>query len=581
MQVPEKFTFDKVTQIYQELRDERSEWEADARTISDWLLPGRGIFQTYTKPRKRKLTTPNVINTIGEDSLYVMTSGIHGRLSSPGMPWFRYAWPSEQLNQMEMLKQWLQQAEKIVIAGLQASNFYAMINSFYVEYGGYGTASIYVGEDTYDDQVPVRYELMTFGEYAVSMGANGLPEVYCRTIFMSPRQMVGHFGEKAVSEEVQRQVKNNESGADKVNLAVLEFVAAYPHQDKEYIRIFYEVTGTGNTGRGSQNRSNFKLGEEPLQVDGFYEFPYVVGRWSTIGSDTYGIGPGSRSIPDIKRLQEMEKAFLMATHKNINPPLNAPANMKGKLNTLPGGKNYYSNPAATVNEVYQVNFDYVGVSQAIERVEQRIQRNFFNDVFITGNRDPNASPLRTGQVNAMQQEQMFRLGPVTERLHSEVFTPALRRTFKIMHRKGMFPPLQPEYEELISQLEVNLVSPMAVAQNKARSQGVDSLIAFTAQVAQFNPAVVDNIDIDAAARNRGDIEGVELGILRTQEQVDEIRDQRAKAQQAQQQKEDAERQAQVGSNVQNTDAGTMKTQAEAGQILAETQQTNTESGTLQ
>ena len=92
----------------------------------------------------------------------------------------------------------------------------------------------------------------------------------------------------------------------------------------------------------------------------------MISRWGTIGSDVYGIGPGSRALPDIKRLQEMEKAFLMATHKSINPPLNAPARMRGKLKTLPGGENYYSNPAETVNEIYQVKFDYQGVGGAVQ-----------------------------------------------------------------------------------------------------------------------------------------------------------------------------------------------------------------------
>jgi len=574
MNIPEKFSFDKVFSMYEELRQERSEWDADARLISEWLLPGRGIFQTYTKPRKRKLTSPRVINTIGEDSLYVLTSGIHGRLTSPAMPWFRTKWPDAKLNDFEMLVSWLQQSTDILKAGLHTSNFYSIVNSYYIEYAGYGTGSIYVGEDTYDDQLPFRFELLTFGEYAFSMGADGKPEIFCRTIFMSPRQMYGKFGD-ACSAEIQRRVKNNESGADTVDLSVIEFIAKHDHMDKDYIRIFYEVTGTG-VHKGVKGAT--RLGNTPLGQDGFYEFPYPTARWNTIGSDTYGIGPGSRSIPDIKRLQEMEKAFLMATHKSINPPLNAPSRMKGKLNTLPGGKNYYANPQETVNEVYQVRFDYSGVSAAIERVEQRIQKNFFNDVFITSSRDPNASPLRTGQVDAMQQEQMFKVGPVTERLHSELFTPLLRRCFKIMYRKDMFPPLDPQFEDLINEIEIDIISPMAVAQNRARSQGVDVFMGFIGQAAQFDPAILDNIDVDAAARNRAEIEGVEIGILRPEEDVKKMRKQRAEQQAAQAKKEEQMAVAGMSSELGNTDASTMKTQAEAGQILADTQLTAIEGG---
>jgi len=570
--LPERYSFEKVSGIYQELRNERSEWEQEARAVSEFILPGRGIFQTYTKPRKRKLTTNKVINTIAEDALYILTAGIHGRLTSPAMPWFRTKWPYERLMQMEQIVAWLQQATNILHAGLHASNFYSIINSFYIEYAGFGTGSIYVGGDTYDDSIPFRFELLTFGEYAFTTGPDGLPDIYCRTIFLSKRQLVERFP-NTVSKETKKEVEGNQAGVDKTDMTVIEFVAKDEYEDKQFIRVMYEIT--------SHSKDAIKISESALQVDGFFEHPYPTARWGTIGADTYGIGPGSRAIPDVKRLQEMEKAFLMATHKSINPPLNAPSKMKGKVNTLPGGFNYYSNPAETVNEVYQVRFDYQGVSAAVERVEQRIQKNFYNDVFITASRDPNASPLRTGQVNAMKQEELFRLGPVTQRLNSELFQPMIRRCFNIMHRKGLFPPLAPEFEEMIKDIEIVLVSPMATAQNQVKGQGVDAFMGFAAQVAQFNPEVMDNVDIDEAARNRAEIEGVDYGVLRTQDAVDEIRKKRAEAQaaaQQQAQQQQAAETAQAGAGAQNTDAATQKTLAETGQIHAETQQTNQEAG---
>jgi len=364
-------------------------------------------------------------------------------------------------------------------------------------------------------------------------------------------------------------------------LACLEFIAKEQFEDKNFVRYVYEVTGTGNNGGGnppSSDSSYTKIYSEPLSIDGFYEQPYMVARWQTIGSDSYGIGPGARALPDVKRLQEMEKAGLMATHKSINPALNVPAHLRGKLNTLPGGQNYYRNPQEVISEISQLRYDFAGVAATIERVEQRIQRNFFNDVFLTASRDPNASPLKATQVIAQDQEETFRLGPVVERLNSEMFQPLVRRCFNILHRKGMFPPLEPQFEELISSIDINLVSPMAVAQNQVRGQGTDAFMGFIAQAAQFNPAILDNINVDAAARQRAEIEGVDLGILRTEDEVAEIRQQRAQAEAEARQKEEESSQAQIGSEVQNTDAATQKTQAETGQILAESQQTSQETG---
>ena len=569
MDVLAKYSYEKVNATYKELRAERSEWEADWRLISNNLLPGRGVYQTYSKPRKRKLTSPNIINTVGEDSLYVLTSGLHGRLTSPALPWFKLDWGDDQLNEIEPLKQWLQDSEKILHKGLHKSNFYSIINSYYIEYAGFGTGCLYVGEDTYNSDSPFRFELLTAGEYCFSLGADGLTDVFVRTIFLSKRQLFERFP-KTVSNDVKTAVKKNDACIDKVDLAIVEYVVKDSYQDKEYLRLYYEVTSSGKTGT--------ELNQQPLEISGFYENPYPLARWGTIGSDVYGIGPGSRAVPDIKRLQEMEKAFLMATHKGIDPPLYAPAKMRGKLNSLPGGKNYYSNPNETVNELYRTRFDYQGVSAAIDRVEQRIQKNFFNDVFLTATRDPNASPLKAAQVNAQEQEKLLRLGPVVERLFSELYSPIIRRCFNIMKRKELFPLLDPELEAMVGDFEIALISPMAIAQRSVKSQGTDAFMGFVGQAAQFDQSIIDNINVDEAARQRADIEGVDMGILRPIDEVKKIRADRAKQAAADRVRAEQAANAQLSSSTQNTDAITQKTQAQAGQILTETQQTAKEAG---
>lgn len=561
------YDFSKAYQTYMELINERSEWEQEWRDISRYLLPGRGIYTQITKPRKRKLTSPRVINTIAEDALYVLTSGMHGGLTSPSRPWFRLEWSNPMLNQMEQLKMWLQECEQRLHTGLHSSNFYSIINSFYIEYAGFGTGSMYVGHDTYDDDVPFRFELLTAGEYVFSTGPDGRPDQYFRIIFMSIRQFVSRWPDAAPKEWVRR-VEENEGTVDRIEVSVLECVKKKALQDKPFTRVYYVLQTAGSQGGAFKNNQ-----QEPIEVSGFHEFPYPVARWSTIGSDDYGLGPGSRALPDIKRLQEMEKAFLMATHKAINPPLNVPARMRGKTNTLPGGYNYYANPQETINEVYQVRFDYQGVGGAVERVEQRIQRNFFNDIFLTAARDPNATPYKATEVNAREQEKMLRLGPVIERLQHEFLQPIIERCFNIMLRKDMMPPLSPELAMMAGEYDINLISPLATAQRAVALQGINSFMAFVGQAAQFDQRILDNINPDAAAREYADITGVEIGILRPQEEVQQIRQQRAQAQAEQQQKEEQLIAAQAGSQVGLDRATAMKTQAEAGQIQAETQET--------
>lgn len=565
------YSYSKVTAQFADLEDERSEWEAEWRQISDFLLPGRGVYQTYSKPRKRKLTSHRVINTIAEDSLYVLTSGMHGGLTSPSRPWFDLEWMEENLEGFEPLKAWLEDCTQRLHTALQRSNFYSIINSFYIEYAGFGTGCTFVGEDTGDDNLPFEFQLLTAGEYVFSVGAHGKPAVFMRPIFMTPRQMVELFP-KTVSKGTKDTVKNNQAGADRADHTVLECIYKEPYQDKPYTQIYYELTSQGGRQAGQNDA------KKPLKVAGFYEFPYPLARWGTIGSDIYGIGPGSRALPDIKRLQEMEKAFLMATHKGINPPLNAPARMRGKLNTLPGGYNYYANPAEQVSEIYRVDFNYQGVGMAVERVEDRIRRNFFNDIFLTAARDPNASPLKATQVNVQEQEKMLRLGPVIERLQFEYLSPLIERCFNIMLRKGLMAELPPDLAQLAGDYKIALISPLATAQRSVALQGINSFMGFLGNAAQFDQSILDNVNPDAAAREYADITGIRLGVLRPQEEVEDIRRRRAEAAAAEKQKQEQMAMMGMQAELSQKRAETQKTQSEAGLNMAEGQQVAQEMG---
>ena len=185
------YTYEALYGSYEECRNERSEWESEWREISEFLLPGRGIYQTFTKPRKRKLTSPKVVNPAGEDALYVLTSGVHSSLTSPSRPWFALEWENDQANSNDMLKAWIQNATIQLHRRLHASNFYSMINSFYTEYFGFGTGCTFVGEG--EDDTPFHFELLTAGEYAFATGIAGRPSIFFRTIFMTPRKAAEKF----------------------------------------------------------------------------------------------------------------------------------------------------------------------------------------------------------------------------------------------------------------------------------------------------------------------------------------------------------------------------------------------------
>lgn len=517
--------------------DYRSTWDAEWRNITDYLLPGRGIYQLYTTPQVRKLVSPKVINTTGREALQVLTSGFHGGLTSPSRPWFDLSFSDSRLKQIHMLRNWLDACKKVLYSGLEMSNFYQTIHSFYTEFGGFGTSAMYCGEDS---ENPFRFELMTVGEYAFSLNAEGRIDKFFRVLYKTYRNLVEQFGDK-VSDAVKRMVDVAPDDYTTINHVVFPEV----YQDKPFTSVYWETGG-----------------KDILKRSGFYELPYLVGRWEIIGSDVYGLGLGSYALPDIKRLQEMEKSFLMGAHKAIDPPLNAPVRKKGKVKALPGGINYYSNPQEVVMPMHNIKYDYNGVLAAIDRTENRIRSVFFNDLFLTAARDPNASPLKAAEVYERKEEKLLRIGPVIERLLHEFISPLIERCFNIAARKGLLPPIAPEYAAMLKDYTIEFISPLAQAQKFIASQPINTFLQFIMGAAQVNPEVLDKIDTDMLVDEYADITGVPSIILRPADAVKVIRDDRRKQQ-------EAERAKAEQMMLQNQQLANQKTQAEIAQTYSE------------
>ena len=149
-----------------------------------------------------------------------------------------------------------------------------------------------------------------------------------------------------------------------------------------------------------------------------------------------------------------------------------------------------------------------------------------------------------------------------------------------MLRGGYFPELNPELAKLVGAYNISIVSPLATAQRAVALQGITSFLSFIGQAAQFKPDIMDNVDVDEAARDYADITGVRYGILRPESEVKQIRQTRAKMQAQQMAKEEAMAQAQIQSQQEMQRAQAAQAQAEAGATLVEGQKAAAEAGII-
>jgi hypothetical protein len=296
----------------------------------------------------------------------------------------------------------------------------------------------------------------------------------------------------------------------------------------------------------------------------YEEFPYLFSQYEVIGTDIYGIGPGARSLPHIKRLQELEKAYLMSAHKAVNPPLNVPARLKEQVKTLPGAINYYNDPNMTIRPMLEVRVDYSGLSTAIERAEERIKRIFYNDIFLSSARNPNATPLKATEANIREGEKLERLGLVVERLQEQLLSPLIKRCLNILDRKNLLPEIPDELLELTGGLDIEFISPLAMAQKRVGIDNINMFLSMMGNAAQFDPTMMDNVNGDMIVKEYHDMTGAPVTILRSDQEIQQIREQRAAKQKEEEDRARALAEAEMQAKIQGQQATTAKTLSEAG-----------------
>jgi hypothetical protein len=305
---------------------------------------------------------------------------------------------------------------------------------------------------------------------------------------------------------------------------------------KKFMSCYYE--------RGSMNASQgYSLPESYdtyLSEKGYDYFPVLVPRWSLTGEDVYGTDcPGMTALGDVKQLQFAERKIGQAVDKMVNPPMVGPTTLRGtKASILPADITYLDvrEGQQGFRPAHEINFRIQDLEQKQSQVRQRISRAFFEDLFLMlANSDRRQITAR--EIDERHEEKLLALGPVLEQLNQDLLDPLIDITFKFLVEQGWIPEAP---EELQGQdLKVEYISTMAQAQKMVDIGGLDRFSGFVANLAAQtqNPQLLDKLDSDQLIDVYADRTGVPPDVVRTDEEVAEIRAGRAQAQSAQMQSE--------------------------------------------
>ena len=499
------------------LESERSSWIGRWQELGDFILPDGGPKNgsSGNEPPRKPM---QIIDATGSLAARTLASGMSAGLSSPKAPWFKLA--VEGAEDASPVRVWLQEVERMMRAVFRQSNVYNVLPAFYKKLAVFGTAAVVVQEDREDI---IRCYPLTLGEYSLANSDRLQVDTLYRSFKMTVSQTVQRFGIENVTDRVKTAYDNgNYDQWVDVSCAIEPNTDRRPElkdaRNKPYRSVYWE--------KGASE-------DKFLSISGYDEFPVMAARWDTEGTGVYGCGsPGMEALGSIKALQQMHRTQGKALAKMVDPPLLAPSHLRGQaVSMLPGGITYVDGPAADgVRPLYQMSFNPEAMINPIQDTRREIERFFYADLFLM-------LAQREGQMTAREvqerhEEKLLVLGPVLERLQSELLAPLITRTFAIMARSNLLPPPP---EEMGGPITIDYISPLAQAQEAMGVTAIERAVGFTGNLAGISPDVIDNLDMDTIVDEYGRMLGVPAKVMRDKQQVAEIRQARQKAQQQQEQ----------------------------------------------
>lgn len=507
------------------MKTERQSFEPQWRESAEFGLPRRGRwFEDNNPSQQGKKKNQRIINSTCTKAVRTFKAGFMSSHTSPARPWFRFMTPDPDMMEFAAVKQYLFQVEQRMRDVLNKSNFYTAQPSVLEEWGFFGQCPMLCQEDM---ETVVRFYPYTVGSYYLAANERGTIDTFAREFKMTVRNMVRQFGKDRLQPNTRMLC---DTGRLDDWIDVVQFIC--PNSDMEYGR--HDARGMPFASRYFESSCD-PTRDQFLGQAGFREYPVVCPRWDVVTpEDVYGNSIMSDVLGDVKQLQFNERRKAAGIDKLADPQWVGVAGMKNvPINGLPGGVTWAASAADATAFRPAYEYPYQGISvigAENQIVQQRIREGFFEDLLLM--LSMYEGPQMTAEeIIRRQEEKVNAIGPYLTRLNSEQLDPMLDRVFELIvrHPDRLLPPPPRELEGVT--LKVDYISALAQAQRMVGGGVIERFASFMGSMAQINGGVLDKWDMDQTIDQYANVYGVPPDMVRSDDQVAELRQQRQQQEQ--------------------------------------------------
>lgn len=498
---------------FEQLSDTRAKFEGTWQTAQEFVNSNIVSFTDLAQiPGRAKRYSSSPCNY-----LYTLVSGMIGYSVSDSITWFKLSLSDLDLLRLYGVKDFLEAVEKVLYSKFLSCNLYKVMVNFVKDAAVYGHSILLIEEDL--EHFKIKYTKLPVNEVYLDQNALGEIDTVFRKYIMTLRNCVEFFGIENLCEQLQNDYEDESKWND--NIEILQ--AVYPRKDynpefknainKPFACIYVDL-------------KHNKI----IKESGYDEFPFAVFLWDKYDNYAYSTSPSQNAIEDCKFLNIAEKTSSEIAQTSAKPPFKVSENIR-QVNITPNGFTYIDNPN-DVLEALKTGENYPISLEVKEAKKQDVKDWFYVDFFLMLQSRTRTNMTAT-EVQELQGEKAATLSNVIVNLN-DALQKIISRSFNLLMKEGQLPPIPYTLQNRAGSMKVEFLGPLAQMQRKYHSMGGTlQALQVMGPIMQMFPNSADFIDPDELMKTTMEGQGLPQGVIREDDDVAKIRQERALAQQQQ------------------------------------------------
>jgi hypothetical protein len=500
------------------LAAKRSPYESTFREIDRFVDPfGSGGFLKSSAIPMGDMADLYDVSAIKGLKRY--TSTIAGLTIPRQKRWHGVEFDNPELMKNRNVQRWCAMAADRLFIARYASKtgFVAQSYGDIKQEGKYGTSGLWIGEKAGEGlfyKTPHLSELYIDEDYCGQVGR--VHRLYTTTILNAYREVEKGGGQ--LSDRCMAAVEDPKKRHEEIQ--ILHVVRPNAEYEPGYL---------GPKGKPIESLYIEVDEKHAIRRSGYYSMPIAVSRADTSPGDPWGRSPAMEVLATTKGVNAIARTILDAGNKAVDPPLLfADDSDITKVITRPGGLT----PGGLDDQGREmVKPLYTGaqipVGREIQAEERSVIASAFLEEFYRLITDPSDRMTATQVVEQLNKEGVL-IAPFAGRRETEKLGPMIERELEIMMRAGIIPAPPPEVQEAGAKPKIRMTNPLSRMARAEEVSGFTRALEIGVQAAAAgSPEALDRLKIADGVAAVAEVLGVRPELIRSDEEVAQIQQDRA------------------------------------------------------